>query len=109
MKIGLGTDLLGDMHQYQSDELSIRADIVGAFEVIRQATATGAEIVNMKRKLGVIAANAYADLLVVDGDPLKDIRVLTGRASASRGDEEWRVGASDFAVKPRATMPQPFE
>ncbi|BBQ01302.1 amidohydrolase (plasmid) [Burkholderia sp. SFA1] len=85
VKIGLGTDLLGDMHQYQSDELSIRADIVGAFEVIRQATATGAEIVNMKRKLGVIAANAYADLLVVDGDPLKDIRVLTGQGERIAG------------------------
>ncbi|MCE4545949.1 MULTISPECIES: amidohydrolase family protein [unclassified Caballeronia] len=85
VKIGLGTDLLGDMHQYQSDELSIRADIVGAFEVIRQATATGAEIVNMKGKLGVIAANAYADLLVVDGDPLKDIRVLTGQGERIAG------------------------
>ncbi|SAL31329.1 amidohydrolase [Caballeronia cordobensis] len=85
VKIGLGTDLLGDMHQYQSDELAIRADIVGAFEVIRQATATGAEIVNMKGKLGVIAANAYADLLVVDGDPLKDIRVLTGQGERIAG------------------------
>ncbi len=35
-------DLLGDMHQYQSDELSIRANIIGAFETIRQATAIGA-------------------------------------------------------------------
>lgn len=79
VKMGLGSDLLGDMHQFQSDELSIRAEIVGAFEAIRQATAIGAEIVNMKGKLGVVAAGAFADLLVVDGDPLKDIRVLTGQ------------------------------
>ncbi|BAN27043.1 metal-dependent hydrolase family protein [Caballeronia insecticola] len=85
VKIGLGSDLLGDMHQYQSDELSIRADIVGAFEAIRQATATGAEIINMKGKLGVVAAGAYADLLVVDGDPLKDIRVLTGQGERIAG------------------------
>jgi imidazolonepropionase-like amidohydrolase len=85
VKMGLGTDLLGDMHQYQSDELSIRADIVGAFEAIRQATAIGAEIVNMKGRLGIVAAGAYADLLVVDGDPLKDIRVLTGQGERIAG------------------------
>ncbi|SAL46373.1 amidohydrolase [Caballeronia peredens] len=85
VKIGLGSDLLGDMHQYQSDELSIRAGIVGAFEAIRQATATGAEIINMKGRLGVVAAGAYADLLVVDGDPLKDIHVLTGQGERIAG------------------------
>jgi imidazolonepropionase-like amidohydrolase len=85
VKMGLGTDLLGDMHEYQSDELSIRANIVGAFEAIRQATAIGAEIVNMKGRLGVIAAGAFADLLVVDGDPLKDIRVLTGQGERMAG------------------------
>jgi imidazolonepropionase-like amidohydrolase len=85
VKMGLGSDLLGDMHQYQSDELSIRANIGGAFEAIRQATAIGAEIVNMKGKLGVVAAGAYADLLVVDGDPLKDIRVLTGQGERIAG------------------------
>ena len=30
-----------------------------------------------KGKLGVIAPGAYADLLVVDGDPLTDLRVMT--------------------------------
>ncbi len=79
VKMGLGTDLLGDMHQYQSDELSIRADILGAFETICQATAIGAEIVGMKGQIGVVAADAFADLLVVDGDPTKDIRLLTGQ------------------------------
>ncbi|WP_250494432.1 amidohydrolase family protein [Caballeronia sp. GAWG1-1] len=85
VKMGLGTDLLGEMHEYQSDELSIRADIVGSFEAIRQATAVGADILNMQGKLGVIAAGAYADLLVVDGDPLKDIRVLTGQGERISG------------------------
>jgi imidazolonepropionase-like amidohydrolase len=79
VKMGLGTDLLGDMHQYQSDELEIRARILGNFETIRQATAIGAQIVGMEGRLGVVAAGAYADLLVVDGDPLRDIRVLTGQ------------------------------
>ncbi len=76
VKIGLGTDLLGDMHQYQSDELSIRSAIVGAFETLCQATQIGAEIVGMEGKLGIVAEGAFADLLVVDGNPLDDINVL---------------------------------
>ncbi|ABE34544.1 amidohydrolase family protein [Paraburkholderia xenovorans LB400] len=92
VKMGLGTDLLGDMHQYQSDELSIRADILGAFETICQATAIGAEIVGMQGRLGVIAADAFADLLVVDGDPSRDIRLLGGqgeRISAVMKNGAW--------------------
>jgi imidazolonepropionase-like amidohydrolase len=85
VKIGLGTDLLGDMHQYQSDELAIRAQIVGAFATICQATAVGAEIVGMQGRLGVVAAGAWADLLVVDGDPLADIGVLTGQGERIAG------------------------
>jgi imidazolonepropionase-like amidohydrolase len=92
VKTGLGTDLLGDMHQFQSDELSIRAKIVGAFETICQATAIGAEIVGMEGRLGVVAAGAFADLLVVNGDPLEDIELLTGQGehiAAVMKDGEW--------------------
>ncbi|MFM0047982.1 metal-dependent hydrolase family protein [Caballeronia grimmiae] len=85
VRMGLGTDLLGDMHQYQNDELTIRAEILGAFETICQATAIGAEIVGQPGKLGVVSAGAYADLLVVDGDPLKDISVLTGQGERMSG------------------------
>ena len=33
----------------------------------------------MAGKIGVIAPGAYADLLVVDGDPLEDLTVLSGQ------------------------------
>ena len=92
VKMGLGSDLLGEMHRFQSDELSIRADILGAFEVICQATAVGAEIVGMPGRLGVVSAGALADLLIVDGDPLEDIGVLTGqgeRIAAVMKGGEW--------------------
>lgn len=92
VKTGLGSDLLGDMHRFQSDELSIRAEVLGAFEVICQATAVGAEIVGMQGRLGVVSAGALADLLVVDGDPLEDIGVLAGqgeRIAAVMKGGEW--------------------
>ncbi|PLZ03165.1 peptidase M38 [Burkholderia sp. WAC0059] len=85
VRMGLGTDLLGDMHQYQSDELTIRADVLGAFETLCQATAVGAEIVGMQGRLGVVAAGAFADLLIVDGDPLKDISLLAGQGEHIAG------------------------
>jgi imidazolonepropionase-like amidohydrolase len=36
-----------------------------------------AELLMQQGKLGVIAPGAYADLLVVEGNPLADLRVLT--------------------------------
>ena len=76
VKVGLGTDLLGDMHRHQSRELSLRAEVLSPFEVLTSATATNAEILQRTGELGTIAPGALADILVVDGDPLADIGVL---------------------------------
>ncbi len=45
-------------------------------ELLRQATSMNAELMMMAGKIGCVRAGAFADLLVVDGDPLKDIGVL---------------------------------
>jgi imidazolonepropionase-like amidohydrolase len=79
VKMGLGSDLLGASHRFQSDELRIRAEILGNGPVLQQATLVGAEVVGMAGQLGVIKAGAIADLLVVDGDPLADISCLLGQ------------------------------
>jgi imidazolonepropionase-like amidohydrolase len=47
--------------------------VMPAIELIRSATLIGAEVVRQEGKLGVIAPDAFADLLVADGDPLKDL------------------------------------
>jgi imidazolonepropionase-like amidohydrolase len=74
-----GTDLLGAMHRHQSEEFVIRGRILPAIEVIRSATVNAAELIGMPGKIGVIAPDAYADLIVVDGDPLADLSLLTGQ------------------------------
>jgi imidazolonepropionase-like amidohydrolase len=79
VKMGLGSDLLGASHRFQSDELRIRADILGNGPVLQQATLVGAEILGMAGQLGVLKVGAIADLLVVDGDPLADISCLLGQ------------------------------
>ena len=74
-----GSDLLGEMHQHQSDEFILRGKVLPAIEVIRSATINAAKVARQVEKLGVIAAGAHADLIVVDADPLKDLSVLTGQ------------------------------
>jgi imidazolonepropionase-like amidohydrolase len=43
---------------------------------IQAATSRAAEMLGMSGELGVIAPHAYADIVAVSGDPLKDVRVL---------------------------------
>ncbi|MCG5077627.1 metal-dependent hydrolase family protein [Paraburkholderia tagetis] len=74
--MGFGSDLLGEMHGFQCGEFRIRAEVLGNLEALRSATSVAADIVNMKGELGVIAAGAIADILVLDGDPLVDMGVV---------------------------------
>ncbi|MBI1776080.1 MAG: amidohydrolase family protein [Proteobacteria bacterium] len=78
VKMGLGTDLMGELHVAQSDEFAIRAQVLSAAEIIASATRVNAELLNCSDELGVIEVGAYADLLVVDGDPLENLDLLRG-------------------------------
>ena len=76
VKIGFGTDLLGVTHVQQCREFTIRKEVFTPLEILRQATSVNAELLMQEGRLGCIRAGAHADLLVVDGDPLKDIELL---------------------------------
>ncbi len=75
LKIGFGTDLLGHLHPHQAREFTVRREVQPAASILRSATSVNAEIL-MEPKLGKIQPGCYADLLIVDGDPLKNIDVL---------------------------------
>src|SRR5205814_8322803 len=74
-----GSDLLGEMHPRQSEEFTIRGQVLPAQEIIASATSIAAEVLGMAGRLGTIAPGAYADLIVVDGNPLADLGVLGGQ------------------------------
>jgi imidazolonepropionase-like amidohydrolase len=76
VKIGFGTDLMGDQHVRQGTEFTIRSEVLTPFDILHSATAVNAEILQMQGRLGIIQSGALADLLVVDGDPLRDIGLL---------------------------------
>ena len=85
IKVGFGSDLLGQLQEEQSREFLLRAEVVSPREAIRSATLIGAEIVRMPGRLGVIAPGAIADLLLVDGDPVANLELLQhqGRSLAA--------------------------
>ena len=76
--VAYGTDLLGQLQVAQSEEFTLRAQVLSPAEIIRSATTIGAQIVRMEGKLGCLKPGAFADLLVVDGDPLKNLKLFAG-------------------------------
>ena len=76
VRIGFGSDLLGQLQNDQGREFLIRSEVMKPQEIIRSATLVNAEIVRQSGKLGEISAGAFADLLVVDGDPYRDLGVF---------------------------------
>jgi imidazolonepropionase-like amidohydrolase len=77
LPIVFGTDLLGDMHEDQLTEFTLRSEVQSPVEMIRSATLTAARLLRLEGQVGVIRPGAFADLLVLDGNPLEDISVLT--------------------------------
>jgi len=76
VKVGFGSDLLGETYTQQCREFTIRKGVFSPLEILRQATSTNAAILQQEGKLGCIKPGAHADLLVVEGDPLRDIELL---------------------------------
>jgi imidazolonepropionase-like amidohydrolase len=76
--IAFGTDLWGTgARRSQLREFEMRIELDEPSNVIQSATRINAELLNEDGKLGIIAQNAYADLLVVEGNPLRDLTILT--------------------------------
>jgi imidazolonepropionase-like amidohydrolase len=77
LPMAFGTDLLGPMHRHQSEEFVIRGRVLPAQTVIASATWIAASLCRMEGLIGAVAPGAFADLIVVDGDPLRDLSLLT--------------------------------
>ncbi len=76
VEVGYGSDLLGALQTEQSKEFLLRARVLKPLEIIRQATLIGAKILLMEGKIGVVEPGAFADLIVVDGNPIKKLELL---------------------------------
>ncbi|MEX5413659.1 metal-dependent hydrolase family protein [Atlantibacter hermannii] len=79
LPMAYGSDLLGDMHVHQSEEFVIRNRVLPAAEVIRSATSVAARLLRKEGEIGSLTPGAWADLIVVNGNPLDDISLFTGQ------------------------------
>ena len=75
-KLGSGSDLLGDMMAQRPVELELKGQVMKPMEVLLSATRVNAEIFRMTDRIGSVEPGKYADLLVVKGNPLKDLRLF---------------------------------
>ncbi|KAI8802784.1 amidohydrolase [Cladochytrium replicatum] len=71
-----GTDCLGAMHPYQTYEFVLRSKVLSSADVLKHATTNAAKQLGMEGKLGRLVPGAYADLLVLSENPLKDVKIL---------------------------------
>ena len=72
-----GTDLLGHMHSRQSTEFDLRLQAMGPVAVLQSATITAARLMRQEGQIGELVAGAYADVLLVDGDPTQSLAMLS--------------------------------
>ena len=78
VKIAFGTDAGGfSWDEPIAQEFGRMVEFgMSPMDAIRAATSRAADLLDMTGDLGVIAPGAYADVIAVNGDPLRDVNVL---------------------------------
>ena len=83
-RLGMGGDygFAWNPHGDYARELTFFVKYVGldTHTVLKCATRTGAEIMGLEKEIGTVEAGKLADILIVDGDVLKDISILENKS-----------------------------
>jgi imidazolonepropionase-like amidohydrolase len=79
VRIACGTDFKAGVNA-QELELLVKEAGLTPMEAIVAATKTSAEAIGRENELGTLEPGKYADLLIVDGDPLKEIGLLQNKS-----------------------------
>jgi imidazolonepropionase-like amidohydrolase len=77
--VAYGSDLLGQLQNEQSREFQLRSEVLQPMEVVRAATSVAAKVIRQEGKLGCLKPGAFADLILIDGDPLRDLSLFGGQ------------------------------
>jgi imidazolonepropionase-like amidohydrolase len=84
-KVLFGTDMVASIEskKAQVTEFTLRKSWFSNSEILKQATSINAEVLELSGprnpypgKLGVIEEGAYADLLLINGNPIEDLSIL---------------------------------
>jgi imidazolonepropionase-like amidohydrolase len=71
-----GTDLLGHMQARQNGEFELRLQAMGPVQALQSATIEAARLMRREGQVGELLPGAYADLLIVEGDPTRELSML---------------------------------
>ncbi len=75
VEVGFGTDLMGDLEEFQLDGLRVQHEVQGTLELLRSLTSRNAKILAVDN-LGSIAVGNIGDLLILSKNPFKDPSTL---------------------------------
>ena len=79
LKIASGSDLVGDCQPFKGTELELKAKVMGSMNALLAMTKRNAELLKKQDKIGTLEEGKLADLLLVEGDPLKDPQIIQNR------------------------------
>jgi imidazolonepropionase-like amidohydrolase len=96
LKLLMGTDAGAGAHGRNAEEIIYRVQKAGQppADALVSATSLNAEALALSNRIGSIAAGMDADLIAVDGDPIKDISALRRIVFVMRGGRIYRNSAS---------------
>ena len=72
LPIGSGSDVLAEMQGDKGKEIACQARVMGAMNAILAATRTNAQLLRIEKEAGTVEPGKRADLILLDGDPLKN-------------------------------------
>jgi imidazolonepropionase-like amidohydrolase len=107
IKVVAGTDAGGHMHHINARELQYLVEAgMSPMQALQAATAWAAECLGLEHEIGTIQPGKWADLVVVDGDPLQDITLLQDLQRIKLVFKEGRLCIDRRAEKPVSALPR---
>jgi imidazolonepropionase-like amidohydrolase len=74
--VGFGSDLMGDLADEEPTGVRLQGEVMGALGTLRAMIRTNAELFNDPHAADPLRSGASADLVIWDGDPLRDLSVV---------------------------------
>lgn len=91
LKIVFGTDAVAGAHGRNAEEFIYRVEAgQGPMDAMVAANARAAESLGLQNEIGSIASGMQADIIAVDGDPLKDITAVRRVVFVMKGGKVYK-------------------